>query len=451
METQKINDAPIVKDMQVIPVAGLDSMLLNLSGAHGPYFTRNLVVLKDSAGRTGIGEAPGGDGIRRTLEDSKPLVIGRSIGAYNHVVNIVRENFSYRDEGGRGLQTYDLRVTIHAVTALEAAMLDLMGQFLKVPAAHLLGDGQQREKVPYLGYLFFLADQQKTNLPYARSNASENEWARIRCAETLTPDAIVRQAQTVIETFGVKDLKLKGGVLEGPREIECRLALHEAFPQARLTIDPNGCWSLDDAVDWLSPLKGVLTYAEDPCGAENDFSGREIMAEFRRLTGLPTATNMVATDFRQLGHAIKLGAVDIPLADCHFWTMRGAIRVAMMCDDWNLTWGCHSNNHFDISMAMMTQVGAAAPGRITALDTHWIWQEGQRLTKEPLKIKNGCVAIPERPGLGVEIDMDRVEAAHSLFQKCGGSGRDDAQAMQYLIPGWEFDPKRPCLIRPQAV
>lgn len=217
-----------------------------------------------------------------------------------------------------------------------------------------------------------------------------------------------------MDTFGFNDLKLKGGVLEGPAEVDCILALHEAFPEARLTIDPNGCWSLDDAVAWLKPLKGKLTYAEDPREAENGFSGREVMAEFRRHTRMPTATNMIATDFRQLGHAIKLDSVDIPLADCHFWTMRGAVRVAMMCDEWNLTWGCHSNNHFDISLAMMTQVGAAAPGKITGLDTHWIWQVGQRLTLEPMTLEKGCIDLPDMPGLGVDIDMDRVEAAHRL-------------------------------------
>jgi glucarate dehydratase len=172
------------------------------------------------------------------------------------------------------------------------------------------------------------------------------------------------------------------------------------------------------------------------------------MAEFRQRTGVPTATNMVATDFRQLGHAIKLNSVDIPLADCHFWTMQGAIRVAMMCDEWNLTWGCHSNNHFDISLAMMTQVGAAAPGEITGLDTHWIWQAGQRLTREPMKIENGCIALSDKPGLGIDIDMDQLDAAHRLFNKFGGSKRDDARAMQFLIPGWTFDPKKPSLVRP---
>ena len=190
----------------------------------------------------------------------------------------------------------------------------------------------------------------------------------------------------------------------------------------------------------------MLAYAEDPCGAENGYSGREVMAEFRRATGLPTATNMIATDWRQMSHAIQLNAVDIPLADPHFWTMQGAVRVAQMCRDWGRTWGSHSNNHFDISLAMFTQVAAAAPGRITAIDTHWIWQDGQRLTKEPLRIAGGSVLVPDRPGLGIEIDMAEIEKAHRVYQEHGLGARNDAAPMEFLVPGWKFDPKRPCLV-----
>ena len=171
------------------------------------------------------------------------------------------------------------------------------------------------------------------------------------------------------------------------------------------------------------------------------------MAEFRQATAIRTATNMIATDWRQLGHAIRLQAVDIPLADPHFWTMQGSVRVAQLCESWGLTWGSHSNNHFDISLAMFTHVAAAAPGAITAIDTHWIWQDGQRLTKEPLRIVDGAVRVPDRPGLGVEIDTAALEAAHDLYRRQCLGARDDAVAMRYLIADWSFDPKRPCMAR----
>jgi glucarate dehydratase len=441
------SSTPVVTEMQVIPVAGRDSMLMNLSGAHGPFFTRNLLILTDSAGRTGVGEVPGGEKIRQTLEDARALVVGQPIGNHNAVLNAMRREFAARDSGGRGLQTFDLRVTIHAVTAVEAALLDLLGQFLEVPVAALLGEGQQRDAVQMLGYLFYVGDRAKTDLPYDSDPGAADDWFRLRHEEAMTPEAIVRLAEATHARYGFTDFKLKGGVLRGEEEVEAIRALHERFPQARVTLDPNGGWLLADAVRLCRDLHGVMAYAEDPCGAEGVFSGREVMAEFRRATGLPTATNMVATDWREMVHSLSLQSVDIPLADPHFWTLAGSVRVAQLCQAWGLTWGSHSNNHFDVSLAMFTHVAAAAPGKVTAIDTHWIWQDGQRLTKEPLRIEGGFVKVPTRGGLGVELDMDEVKKAHDLYLKHGLGARDDAQAMQYLIPGWRFDNKRPCMVR----
>ena len=440
-------DTPRITELRVVPVAGRDSMLLNLSGAHAPFFTRNLLILTDSAGRTGVGELPGGEKIRQTLEDARPLVVGQSLGSQQRLLQDLQRQFADRDAGGRGLQTYDLRTTIHAVTAVESALLDLLGQHLGVPVAALLGEGQQRDAVEMLGYLFYVGDKAKTDLPYSSEPDAADAWLRLRRETALTPQAVVRLAEAAHERYGFEDFKLKGGALRAEEEIEAIVALHERFPQARVTLDPNGGWLLKDAIRLTRDLRGVLAYAEDPCGAEDGFSGREVMAEFRRATGLPTATNMIATDWRQLSHALALQAVDIPLADPHFWTMAGSVRVAQTCRDWGLTWGSHSNNHFDVSLAMFTHVGAAAPGRVTAIDTHWIWQDGQRLTKEPLEIIGGKVRVPDRPGLGVELDMAEVEKANRLYQQHGLGARDDARAMQYLIPGWTFNPKRPALDR----
>jgi glucarate dehydratase len=439
--------SPIVTEMLVIPVAGEDSMLLNLSGAHGPLFTRNIVILKDNAGHTGVGEVPGGERIRQTLEDSRPVIVGQSIGSYNATLNAMRQKFSDRDVGGRGQQTFDLRVAIHAIAAIEAALLDLIGQFLGIPVCALLGEGQQRSKVQMLGYLFYVGDHRRTKLPYRDSFETKDNWFRLRDEEALTPNAIVQLAEAAQARYGFQDFKLKGGVLRGEDEIVAVTALARRFPDARITLDPNGAWSLEEAVRLCRGLHGILAYAEDPCGAEKGYSGREILSEFRRATGLPTATNMIATDWREMGHAIQLQSVDIPLADPHFWTLQGSVRVAQMCRDWGLTWGSHSNNHFDISLAMFTHVAAAAPGSITAIDTHWIWQDGQCLTKDPFKIVNGFVNIPQRPGLGIEIDMAQIELAHQRYKTMGLGGRDDSVAMQFLIPHWKFDPKRPSLVR----
>lgn len=438
---------PHITQMRVIPVAGHDSMLLNLSGAHGPFFTRNLVVLTDSLGHTGVGEVPGGEKIRQTLEDARELIVGQSPGNWNHILNSMRARFADRDSGGRGNQTFDLRITIHAVTAVESALLDLLGQFLGVPVAALLGDGQQRDSVAMLGYLFYIADGKKTGLPYLADPGADDDWLRLRHEPAMDAKSIVRLAEAAHARYGFKDFKLKGGVLRGEEEMEAIIALSERFPDARITLDPNGGWLLKDAIRICKDRHRELAYAEDPCGGEGVFSGREVMAEFRRATGLMTATNMIATDWREMAHTIQLQSVDIPLADPHFWTMEGSVRVAQLCQTWGLTWGSHSNNHFDVSLAMFTQVAAAAPGKVTAIDTHWIWQDGQHLTKNPLKIIDGQVALPKKPGLGVELDMDAVEAAHQLYLQHGLGSRDDAVGMQFMIPDWKFNPKMPCMIR----
>ncbi len=436
--------------VEVVPVAGHDSMLLNLSGAHGPFFTRNIAIVTDSEGRTGLGEVPGGEAIKATIEDAAAVLVGQPVAGFRSLLREVGARFADRDAGGRGLQTFDLRTTIHAVTALESALLDLSGQALGVPVAELLGDGQQRSSVPMLGYLFYVGDPDRTDLPYLRSSAEPggaDDWEKVRREEAMTPEAVVRLAEAAQARYGFSDFKLKGGVLPGEDEVAAVTALHERFPDARITLDPNGGWLLDDAVRLLKGKDDVLAYAEDPCGAEGGYSGREVMAQFKRRTGLRTATNMVATDWRQMADAVRTNAVDIPLADPHFWTMAGSVRVAQLCHDFGLTWGSHSNNHFDVSLAMFTHVGAAAPGEITALDTHWIWQDGQGLTTEPLQIRGGAIEVPDRPGLGVTLDRDRLAEAHELYLEHGLGARDDAIAMQHLVPGWSFDPKRPCLVR----
>lgn len=438
---------PVVAGLRVIPVAGHDSMLLNLSGAHGPYFTRNVVLVTDSAGRTGVGEVPGGEAIRRTLEDSAAYVVGSRVAELRTTLRAVGDAFAGRDAGGRGQQTFDLRTTVHVVTALESALLDLLGQHLGVPVAELLGDGRQRDSVPVLGYLFFVGDRHRTDLAYRSEPDGADPWTRLRNEEALTPEAVVALAEAARDRYGFTDFKLKGGVLPGEQEVETVTALARRFPDARITLDPNGGWLLADAIRHGHALRDVIAYAEDPCGAEGGYSGREVMAEFKRATGLPTATNMIATDWRQLRHALQAGAVDIPLADPHFWTMAGSVRVGQLCDAWGLTWGSHSNNHFDVSLAMFTHVAAAVPGEITAIDTHWIWQDGQRITREPLPIKDGRIEVPSAPGLGVQIDEERLAAAHELYLREGLGARDDAVAMQYLLPGWTFDPKRPALDR----
>lgn len=446
-----MHETPIITEMTVVPVAGYDSMLLNIAGAHNCHFTRNIVILKDSAGHTGAGEAPGSAAIARILEAARPFIVGQSIGRMKALVSALHERDLVWERSARArgedLGAWNLERHHNALAALEAACLDLMGQFLGVPVAELLGPGKQRDEVPVLGYLFYIADRTKTNMGYLPGRNDGHAWYHLRHQAAMDIAGVIRLAEAAQDLYGFKDFKLKGGVHPGRYEVDTVLALLEHFPGARVTVDPNASWRVADAIELCQDLRGRVPYVEDPCGAEGGFSGRETLAEFKRATGLPVATNMIANDWRQMGHAHTLNSIDIPLADPHFWTMTGAITVGQLCQEWHWTMGCHSNNHFDISLAMVAQLGAAAPGNITPFDTHWLWQDGQRLTRDPLLIRNGVLRVPDRPGLGIELDMGKIEEAHALFRSLPTAERNDAIGMQFLIKDWRFDPKRATLVR----
>lgn len=444
---------PVVTDMQVIPVAGYDSMLMTLSGAHAPWFTRNLVILRDSSGHTGIGEIHGGDYTCEALNSCIPLVVGQPVGRYRNILDTIHKSSTRAaEDDGEGIQTLDiskLKFVVKAEWAVECALLDLLGQYLDLPMCELLGDGKQRDQVETLGYLFYVSDKEKAApaLPYIDETGSSDAWFRLRRQEMLTPERIVEQAQVLNEKYGFRNFKLKGGVLRGEEEMEAMRALKKVFPEGRINIDPNGAWSLEEAIRICRPMEGVLTYVEDPCGPEAGYSSREVMAEFKNAVKLPVATNMIATDWRQFYHAAALKSVDIVLADPHFWGFGGSVRMAQILNDWGLTWGSHSNNHFDITLTAFAHVAAAAPGTPTALDTHWIWQDGQNLLKDTPEIANGYLQVPDKPGMGVTIDMGKVMEANGRYNRLPSHERDDAMAMQYLIPGWKYDCKKPALVR----
>lgn len=443
---------PIVTNMKVIPIAGYDSMLMTLSGAHSPWFTRNLVILTDSNGNRGVGEIHGGEYIKEILESYIRLVEGKEVSKYKSIISNIQKNENESTYDGEGIQNLDiskLKYVVRSEWAIECALLDLLGQHLGVPMCELLGDGKQRDKIETLGYLFYVSDKNKAgkDLPYIDESDSDDEWFALRRTEMLTTEKIVEQAKVLERKYGFKNFKLKGGVLKGEKEMDTAKALKEAFPEANINVDPNGAWSLDEAIKICKPMENILSYIEDPCGPENGFSGREILSEFKNAVNLPVATNMIATNWRQFYHAANLKAVDIVLADPHFWGFDGSVRMSQLLCDWNLTWGSHSNNHFDITLTAFAQVAAAAKGTPTPLDTHWIWQDGQNLLKDTPTISNGYLEVPTKAGLGVTIDMEKIEAAHELYNKIPYKDRNDKAAMQYLISGWEYNSKKPCLVR----
>ena len=449
--TDKLN-IPVITSMEVVPVAGYDSMLMTLSGAHAPVFTRNLVILKDSFGHTGIGEIHGGDYTKESLEACIPLVVNRPVMHYRNILDAIHKAARRAaDDDGEGIQTLDiskLKYVVKSEWAIECALLDLAGQALGMRMCDLLGEGMQRDRVEVLGYLFYVSDRhQAEELHYLDESDSSDPWFRMRREKMLSHEEIVAQAQCLHEKYGFRNFKLKGGVFSGAYEMETVRALKNAFPEGRINIDPNGAWSLQEAIGLCRGMREILTYVEDPCGPESGYSSREIMTEFKNAVQIPVATNMIATDWRQFYHALSHRSVDIVLADPHFWGFEGTIRMSQLLNSWGLTWGSHSNNHFDITLAAFAQVGAAAAGDPAPMDTHWIWQDGQDLLEDAPKIRDGYLEVPDKPGLGVTLNMKRVEEANKLYNTLTSHDRDDAMAMQYLIKDWKYDSKKPCLIR----
>ena len=382
------------------------------------------------------------------------MVEGQPVSKYRQILQKIHKMANpSSDDDGEGIQTLDiskLKFVVKSEWAIECAMLDLMGQFLGVPMCDLLGEGQQRKEVEMLGYLFYVSDRKKVpagDMQYLDETGSFDSWFRLRREEILTPERIVEEAEALSDKYGFKNFKLKGGVLAGSDEMEACRALKKRFPDARINIDPNGAWSLKEAIELCRDMHDVITYMEDPCGPEAGYSSREIMREFKNATQFQVATNMIATDWRQFYHTVSLNACDIILADPHFWGFDGAIRMSQLLDSWGLTWGVHSNNHFDITLAAFAQVGAAAVGTPAPLDTHWIWQDGQNLLYDTPKIVGGKLQVPDAPGLGVHLNMERVMEANKLYNSLPSHDRDDAKSMQYLIPGWKYDHKKPCLVR----
>src|ERR1019366_5191279 len=175
-------ETPRVESVRCVPVAGHDGMLLNLSGAHAPFFTRNLVIVGDSSGHVGVGEVPGGAAIERVVIDSQALLAGRSLGEMRQLLAQVERRFADPDGAGRGTQTFDLRTTIHAVAGLECALLAL------------LGEGRQRDSVPVLGYLFYVGNRRKSDLAYREPGETGDAWLALRDEPALDAKAVVRLA-----------------------------------------------------------------------------------------------------------------------------------------------------------------------------------------------------------------------------------------------------------------
>ena len=421
-----------VTEMRITPIAVGDPPLLNAAGLHAPYCLRTVVELLTDSGIAGLAEVPGSASVNDALAAARRIVIGTDPLNWNRLRDALARCFKPESSQSRGDASWDRRTFVQVYSALDVACLDIAGKAFGVPVAVLLG-GIVRERVPYSAYLFYKYEGAGGRLAFGTDPLASG-WGAGRQRPALDPDGIVAQAKAMIAEFGFRSIKLKGGVFEPAQEAAALRALRAAFgPGVPIRYDPNALWTVATAVKWGREMESVLEYLEDPV------RGQEGMAAVRRAVKLPLATNMCTTSFEDLPGSVRLGSEDIILTDHHFWGgLRASMELAAFCRVFGRGVSMHSNNHCGISLAAMTHLGAAMPNLTHALDTHYPWQSEEIIVGGRIRFEEGCVALPEGPGLGVELDRAALARAHAAYLRCGLKERNDEIEMQKKVPGWKF-------------
>ena len=411
--------------MNVTPIALSDPPLLNAAGLHAPYALRTIVELETDDGLYGLGEIPGGVAVTESLNACRDSIIGHDPFQLNAL-----------DQKLAPLKKQGAKHFARVFSALEVACFDLMGKATGRPVVDLLG-GRARDKVDFSAYLFFKYEGAGGALGFATDSIAKG-WPAARQVAALDAEGVVAQAKAMCSAYGFKSLKLKGGALEPAQEVETIFALRDAFPDTPLRLDPNAVWSFDTALKWGRELVGVLEYYEDPV------RGQEAMAKLRRTLDIPIplATNMCTTSFNDLPGAVAQGSEDIILSDHHMWGgLRATLQLGRICQTFGRGLSMHSNSHAGISLAAMVHVAAALPQLSYACDTHYPWQS-EEVVVESFEFKDGAVAVPDKPGLGVELEREALSELHERYLECGLKERDDELAMQAKQPGWRFEKTR---------
>lgn len=410
----------IIRSIEVTPIALPDPPLLAASGCHGPYFLRNIIQLETDAGIVGVGEAPGGEALTTALVQARQELVGR-------------DAFTVQ-RWGRSLRSMSPR----CYAGLEMACLDACGKALGVGVSELLG-GPHRQNVEFSAYLFFryAGDDSRLRADPRIGNARRwNRYAMDQWGEVRTPEAMNQMAQELQKIWGFRTFKLKAGVLPPDIELETLRLLHRRLGDGKnLRIDPNGSWTKETAVRIGTQLTELpIEYYEDPV------RGRQAMASVRRTTQLPMATNACIRCFADIVRALRTRPIDVLLYDLYTWGGIAAIsRLSRICRaiGWGL--GQHSNSHAGITMAAMVHAGAIARHLTHPGDTHYIWlaEDADIIQGSKLAIRDGRIQLPKGPGLGVEVDEDKLARAHETYENCDMRRRDDAFTMRLMDPTWE--------------
>ncbi|MCY4145272.1 MAG: glucarate dehydratase [Chloroflexi bacterium] len=422
-----------IADCHITPVAVPDPPLLNAAGLHAPYALRLIIELVSADGISGWGEIPGGESTHAALTQAAERIIGADPWQLNAIFARI-DQLAKPDE--RGATPWDNRAWVHVRSAIEVACYDLLGKTVERPAADLLG-GAVRDSVPFAAYLFYKRAGAGGEFGF-ECDPSASGWKAARAEAALDPAGIVAQAQAMCSHYGFRSIKLKGGVFSPDAEVAAILALREAFgPDVPLRLDPNAIWRVDTAIEAGKKLAGVLEYYEDPARGQAD------MAAVARALDIPLATNMCTTSFADLPGSIQQQSEAIILSDHHFWGgFRASLDLARICRVFERGLSMHSNSHLGISLAAMVQLAAATPNELYDCDTHYPWQDGHDLLVKPLQFENGSVAVRRGPGLGIEVDRERLSQLHQQYLRCGLTERNDEIEMQKIEPGWKFQATR---------
>ncbi|MAU12685.1 MAG: glucarate dehydratase [Anaerolineaceae bacterium] len=423
-----------ITDIHITPIAIADPPLLNAAGLHAPFALRIIVELVTDSGLSGWGEVPGSEGTRQALEQFRDHVVGKDPFQLNAIFAALTESATGE---ARGTAPWDQRQTVHVQSAIEVACYDLMGKAIGRPVVDLLG-GKARDRVPFAAYLFYKYEGAGGDFGLGLDESATG-WPAARQQAALDAEGIVAQAKAMVDHYGFKSIKLKGGVFEPAVEVESMIALQEAFGKdVPLRLDPNALWKVDTAIEYGKKLEGVLEYYEDPV------RGQENMAAVAKAVDIPLATNMCTTSFADLPGSVQWQSEAIILSDHHFWGgFRASLELARFCRTFGRGLSMHSNSHLGISLAAMVHMAAAVPNLTYDLDTHYPWQDGDiEIVSNPLQFVDGTIAVSDAPGLGVEIDREKLAELHEKYIACGLTERNDEIEMQKVQPGWTFQPTR---------
>ena len=425
-----------IVDMRVHSIAMADPPLRSSYGLHAPYALRNVLELESEDGIVGIAETYGGEKPAAALREAR----GRVVGANPY--RLTGDLLGFVEGEGGGLdrsQTYHvpgenpLDASSRTYAAIETACLDLIGRAVGQPVCDLIG-GRVRDEVPFSAYPFY---------KHAGGGGEGDEAREDKYGEALSPEALVRQVKQMFDEYGFGSVKFKGGVFDPAIEVETIRQLRREFgTSVPLRIDPNSAWTVETSIKVGRDLKEDLSggYLEDPA------MGIDGMAAVR--AGLlaedidtPLASNVALTSFAHIPESVKKDAVQVILCDHHYWGgMRQVQHLGKICQVFGIGLSMHSNSHLGVSLMAMTHVAAATKHLTYACDTHYPWQseKDEIVADGRIPIVDGCVKIPDKPGLGVDLDYDQIARGKALFEKVPYRKRDDqAEMRKHIDPNWK--------------